>query len=98
MSAQMLEDEDLLQFPAVIGGIVPVVNLPGIKPGQLRLTGPLLADIYLGKITHWDDPAIQAVNTDLSLTALAIVVDHRLDRSGPPFNGTDYLCKVRAFS
>jgi len=96
MTEQELQKEQLLQFPAVIGGIVPVVNLPGIKPGQLRLTGPLLADIYLGKITHWDDPAIQAVNPDLSLPARSIVVVHRSDGSGTTFNWTDYLAKVSA--
>src|SRR5699024_497689 len=81
-TGQGLQKEQLLQCPAVIGGIVPVVNLPGINRGQLRLTGPLLADIYLGKITHWDDPAIQAVNPDLSLPARSIVVVHRSDGSG----------------
>ncbi|HLS17593.1 MAG TPA: phosphate ABC transporter substrate-binding protein PstS [Paenalcaligenes sp.] len=94
MSAQMLEDEDLLQFPAVIGGIVPVVNLPGVGPGELRLTGPLLADIYLGKITRWDDPAIQEINPDLDLPARSIVVVHRSDGSGTTFNWTNYLAQV----
>src|SRR5690625_687394 len=94
MSAQMLEDEDLLQFPAVIGGIVPVVNLPGVGPGELRLTGPLLADIYLGKITRWDDPAIQEINPDLDLPARSIVVVHRSDGSGTTFNLSTYLVIV----
>src|SRR5690625_1415601 len=94
MSAQMLEDEDLLQFRAVIGGIVPVVNLPGVGPGELRLTGPLLADIYLGKITRWDDPAIQEINPDLDLPARSIVVVHRSDGSGTTFNWTNYLAQV----
>lgn len=94
MSGDELEQEQLLQFPAVIGGIVPVVNLPGITAGQLRLTGPLLADIYLGKITRWDDEAIQAVNPDLLLPARSIVVVHRSDGSGTTFNWTDYLAKV----
>lgn len=94
MSGSTLQQEGLLQFPAVIGGIVPVINLPGIEPGALRLTGPILADIYLGKITRWDDEAIQAINPDLNLPARSIVVVHRSDGSGTTFNWTDYLAKV----
>lgn len=94
MSADALEQHQLLQFPAVIGGIVPVVNIAGINAGELKLTGELLADIYLGKITQWDDPRLKAINPDLSLPARAIVVVHRSDGSGTTFNWSNYLAKV----
>jgi len=94
MSAQALATEQLVQFPAVIGGIVPVVNIKGVKAGDLRLTGPILADIYLGQITRWDDPAIQSLNPHLQLPAQSIVVVHRSDGSGTTFNWSDYLAKV----
>ena len=74
------------QFPLVIGGIVPVVNIEGVKPGQLRFTGPLLADIYLGKIKNWNDPAIAKINPDVKLPSAAISVVHRSDGSGTTFN------------
>jgi phosphate transport system substrate-binding protein len=80
--------------PAVIGGVVPVVNLAGIEPGQLRLTGPLLADIYLGKVTQWNDPAIAALNPGLALPDRQISVVHRSDGSGTTFNFDNYLSKV----
>lgn len=86
----------LIQFPVAAGGLVPVVHLDGIAPGQLRLTGALLADIYLGKITEWNDPAIKAVNPGLALPDLKIVVVHRGDRSGSTFNWTSYLSAVSA--
>lgn len=86
----------LFQFPVAAGGLVPVVHLDGIAPGQLHLTGALLADIYLGKITEWNDPAIKAVNPGLALPDLKIVVVHRSDRSGSTFNWTNYLCAVSA--
>jgi phosphate transport system substrate-binding protein len=86
--------EGLAQFPVVIGAIVPIVNLDGITAGQLRLTGQLLAEIYLGKVTHWRDPAIAALNPGLNLPDQAIFVIHRSDGSGTTFNWTDYLSKV----
>lgn len=91
-----LRASGLIQFPVAAGGLVPVVHLDGLAPGQLRLTGTLLADIYLGKITEWNDPAIKAVNPGLALPDLKIVVVHRGDRSGSTFNWTNYLCAVSA--
>ena len=82
------------QFPVVIGGIVPVANLDGIAPGQLRLTGAVLADIYLGKVAKWNDPAIAALNPGVALPATTINVVHRSDGSGTTFNFTNYLGKV----
>lgn len=94
MSAKSLARHALVQFPAVIGGTVPVVNLPGIRSGALRLTGPVLADIFLGKVQRWDDPAIAALNPGLPLPAKAIVVVHRSDGSGTTFGWTHYLSQV----
>ena len=74
-----------MQFPMVMGGVVMVVNLPGIGPGQLKLTNPILADIYLGKINKWDDPAIKGLNPGLKLPSQAITVVHRSDGSGTTF-------------
>ena len=88
-----LRKNGLGQFPLVIGGVVPVVNLEGIGPGQLRFTGPVLAEIYLGKIKAWNDPAIQRLNPDVKLSATPIVVAHRLDGSGTTFNWVNYLAK-----
>lgn len=96
LSPQELQSAGLGQFPIVVGGVVPIVNLPNIKAGQLRFTGPLLAAIFLGKITQWNDPAIAAVNPGLQLPALAIAVVHRSDGSGTTFNWTNYLSKVSA--
>jgi phosphate transport system substrate-binding protein len=84
----------LVQFPAIIGGIVPIVNLEGVAPGTLRLTGPVLADIYLGKVRTWNDQAIAELNPGLKLPASAVAVVHRSDGSGTTFNFTDYLAKV----
>ncbi|MGO8839653.1 MAG: phosphate ABC transporter substrate-binding protein PstS [Methyloceanibacter sp.] len=84
----------LRQFPLIMGGVVPVVNVEGIQPGQIRFTGPLLADIYLGKVTKWNDPAIQKLNPDLKLPDMAIAVVHRSDGSGTTFNWVNYLSKV----
>jgi phosphate transport system substrate-binding protein len=89
-----LEKDGLLQFPTVIGGDVPVVNLEGIKAGELKLTGPVLADIYLGKITKWNDPAIVKLNPGAKLPASDITVVHRSDGSGTTFIWVDYLSKV----
>jgi phosphate transport system substrate-binding protein len=86
----------LAQFPAVMGGILPVVNVEGIEPGQLRFTGPLLADIYLGKTKRWNDPRIAAVNPGVALPDQAITVVHRSDGSGTTFNWVNYLSKVSA--
>ncbi|MBO9717813.1 MAG: phosphate ABC transporter substrate-binding protein PstS [Pseudoxanthomonas sp.] len=82
------------QFPSAIGGVVPVFNLQGIKPGQLRLTGPLLADIFLGRIAQWNDPAIAAANPGVALPAAKITLVHRSDGSGTTFNFSNYLSKV----
>ena len=84
----------LVQFPTVVGGDVPVVNLDGIGPGDLTLDGPTLANIFLGKITKWDDPAIKKLNPNAKLPSSAIVVVHRSDGSGTTFIFTDYLSKV----
>ena len=86
--------DGLAQFPVVIGGIVPVVNLDGITPGQLRFTGQLLADIYLGKVTNWNDAAIAAVNPGVTLPNRPILVIYRSDGSGTTYNWADYLSKV----
>jgi phosphate transport system substrate-binding protein len=82
------------QFPLVIGGIVPVVNLDGVKPGELKLSGPVLADIYLGKVTRWNDPAIMKLNPGVTLSSGKITVVHRSDGSGTTFNFANYLSKV----
>ena len=82
------------QFPSAIGGVVPVVNVPGVTAGQLRFTGPLLADIFLGKITQWNDPAIAAINEGVALPETRITVVHRTDGSGTTFNFVNYLSKV----
>jgi len=89
-----LAQSGLAQFPIVIGGVVPVVNIEGVAPGKLKLTGAVLADIYLGKIQKWNDPAITALNGDLKLGDAAISVVHRSDGSGTTFNFADYLSKV----
>jgi phosphate transport system substrate-binding protein len=89
-----LKAAGLMQFPAIIGGIVPVVNIEGVAPGAMKLTGPVLADIYLGKIKSWNDPAIVALNPTLKLGADPITVVRRSDGSGTTFNFTDYLSKV----
>ena len=89
-----LSKKGLTQFPVVIGGVVPVVNIKGIAPGQLKLTGPVLGDIYLGKITKWTDPAIKALNPTLALPDAAIAPVRRADGSGTSFIFTNYLSKV----
>jgi len=89
-----LDKLGLYQFPAIIGGVVPVVNIKGVAPGKLRLTGPLIADIYLGKVTTWNDPAIVKLNPGVALPAQAITVVARSDGSGTSFNWTNYLSKV----
>src|SRR5215813_2786649 len=89
-----LKAAGLMQFPAIIGGIVPVVNIEGVAPGAMKLTGPVLADIYLGKIKSWNDKAIADLNPTLKLAADPITVVRRSDGSGTTFNFTDYLSKV----
>ena len=91
LKAEELEKDGLVQFPTVMGGIVPVVNLEGIKPGDLTLDGPTLAKIFLGEIKTWDDPAIKKLNPNAKLPAQPIVVVHRSDGSGTTFIFTDYL-------
>ncbi len=91
-----LKKDGLVQFPTVIGGVVPVINVQGIQTRQLRLTGTVLADIYLGKITKWNDPAIVALNKDLKLPDAQIAVVRRADGSGTTFIFTNYLSKVSA--
>ncbi len=96
-----LKDEELaadglMQFPTVIGGVVPVVNIKGIQPGQIKLTGQLLGDIYLGKITKWNDPALVAQNPGVPLPDAAISVVRRAAGSGTTFLFTNYLSKVNA--
>jgi phosphate transport system substrate-binding protein len=89
-----LDKHGLVQFPMVMGGIVPVVNLGGVAPGELVLDGPTLAKIFLGEIKTWDDPAIKALSPTAKLPATAIAVVHRSDGSGTTFNFTDYLSKI----
>ena len=89
-----LKEIGLFQFPTAIGGVVPVINVKGIDAGQLKLTGTLLADIFLGKITRWDDAAIKALNPALALPDQAITVVRRADGSGTTFIWTNYLSKV----
>lgn len=94
MSGADLDKDGLIQFPAIIGGTVPVVNIDGFKPGELRVTGPVLAEIFLGKITKWNDAKIAALNPGKKLPDLAITVVHRADGSGTTFNFTDYLTAI----
>ena len=94
MTPEELDAAGLIQFPTVIGGVVPIVNIDGIKPGQLQLDGKTLADIYLGKISKWNDPAIAAMNPTLALPDAAITTVFRSDGSGTTFNFTGYLAKV----
>jgi phosphate transport system substrate-binding protein len=91
-----LAKDGLIQFPTVIGGVVPVVNVRGIGPGQLKLSGQVLGDIYLGKVTKWNDPAITALNPGLPLPDTAIAPVRRADGSGTTFIFTNYLSKVNA--
>jgi phosphate transport system substrate-binding protein len=96
MKAELLEQHKLFQFPAIIGGTVPVLNVDGVQPGQLKLSPQVLADIFLAKITKWDDAAIKAINPDVKLPSASIVVVHRSDGSGTTFGWTNYLSKVSA--
>ena len=94
MKAEDLQKYGLGQFPIVVGGIVPVVNIAGVQADQVKLDGATLADIFLGRITHWNDPKIAALNAGLALPAGKITVVHRSDGSGTSFNFTNYLSKV----
>ena len=94
LASDDLAKSNLAQFPIVIGGIVPVVNIPGITAGKLKLTGQLLADIYQGKIKNWNDPAIVKINPGVNLPNSAITPVHRSDGSGTTFNFTHYLSQV----
>jgi len=90
----VLKQKGQIQFPTVIGGTVPVINIKGIAPGQMKLDGQVLGDIFLGKITKWDDPAIKALNPGLALPDAAIAPVRRADGSGTTFNFTNYLSRV----
>lgn len=93
---EVLKSKGQMQFPTVMGGVVPVINIKGIEPGQLKLTGALLGDIYLGKVARWNDPAIKALNPTLALPDAAIAQVRRADGSGTTFIFTNYLSKVNA--
>ncbi len=94
LTIKQLKKHGLVQFPAAMGGVIPTINVPGVKPGQMVLSGSVLADIYLGNITKWNDPAIKKLNPGLNLPDLRITVVHRSDGSGTTFIFTDYLAKV----
>ncbi len=94
LEAKELDKDGLAQWPMVMGGIVMVVNIPGVKPGELVLDGPTVAQIYMGKITKWNDPAIAKLNPNVKLPDLAIANIHRADGSGTTFNFTYYLSAV----
>ena len=94
LTAADLDKSGLMQFPMIMGGVVPVVNLPGIAAGQIRMSGKLLADIYLGKIKRWDDSRLKAQNPGVNLPSKAITVVHRADGSGTTWIYTNYLSKV----
>lgn len=94
VSGPDLDKDAMVQFPAIIGGTVPVFNLEGFAPGSVRITGPVLAEMFLGKITAWNDAKIAALNPGKSLPNTAITVVHRADGSGTTFNFTDYLSAV----
>ena len=96
LTAEDLKKAGLVQWPMVMGGIVPVVNIEGVKAGEVVLDGPALADIYLGKIKTWNDPALAKLNPNVKLPGDAITVVRRSDGSGTTFNFTDYLSKVSA--
>jgi len=96
LKAEDLEKAGLTQFPAIMGGVVPVINLEGVAPGKLKFTGQVLGDIYLGKITKWNAADIVALNPGVKLPATDITVVHRSDGSGTSFLWTDYLSKVNA--
>lgn len=94
LPVEELRARGLVQFPTLMGGVVPVVHVAGIRPGELRLTGALLSDIYLGKVAYWDDTAIAKLNPDLQLPHARITTVYRQDASGTTFIFTHYLCKT----
>lgn len=94
VSGENLDKLAQVQFPAIIGGTVPVVNLDGFKPGELRITGPVMAEVFMGTINKWNDPKLQALNPGKKLPDQPITVVHRADGSGTTFNWTDYLSTV----
>jgi len=94
LKGEDLAKDGLVQFPAIIGGTVPIVNLDGFKPGELRITGAVMADVFLGNIKKWNDPKLQALNPGKKLPDQLITVVHRADGSGTTFNWTDYLSTV----
>lgn len=94
LKPEVLEKKGLVQWPQIIGGVIPVVNVKGIKPGELRIDGPTLAKIYLGEITRWNDAALQKLNPEVKLPDQPIIVVHRADGSGTTFNFTNYLSAV----
>jgi phosphate transport system substrate-binding protein len=94
LSGEELTKSGLVQFPAVIGGVVPVVNLTGVKPGEMKLTGAVLADIFRGQIKVWNDPAIAQINPGVKLPSAAITLVYRSDSSGTTYVFTDYLAQV----
>lgn len=96
LTDEVLKSKGQMQFPTVLGGVVPVINVKGIEPGQLKLTGQLLGDIFLGKVARWNDPAIKALNPGLALPDAAIAPVRRADGSGTTFIFTNYLSKVNA--
>lgn len=96
LADEVLAKKGQMQFPTVIGGVVPVINIKGINPGQLKLNGQVLGDIYLGKITKWNDAAVKALNPSLALPDAAIAPVRRADGSGTTFIFTNYLSKVNA--
>jgi phosphate transport system substrate-binding protein len=96
LTDEVLKTKGQLQFPTVLGGVVPIINVKGIEPGAMKLTGQLLGDIYLGKVSKWNDPAIKALNPTLNLPDAAIAQVRRADGSGTTFIFTNYLSKVNA--
>ena len=94
LASDDLAKSNLAQFPVIVGGIVPVVNIPGLSSGKLKLTGPILADIYAGKIKNWNDPQIVTINPGVNLPNAAIATVHRSDGSGTTFNFTHFLSQV----
>ena len=94
----LLKSKGQMQFPTVMGGVVPVVNISGIQPGQLKLTGQVLGDIFLGKISRWNDPALKALNPGLPLPDAEIAPVRRADGSGTTFIFTNYLSNFTLIS
>jgi phosphate transport system substrate-binding protein len=94
VKGDVLEKNGQIQFPAIIGGTVPIVNLEGFKPGELRITGPVLAEVFMGTISKWNDPKLTVLNPGKTLPNTNITVVHRADGSGTTFNWTDYLTTV----